>query len=355
MILIVDSFFTGSHRYWGEELKKRLPFETALLTLSGKNWKWRMQGGAFELAEKFKKLSKKPSLIIATDMVNLPLFYAFAGITKETTPCLLYFHENQFSYPVSDLDGDKKAGRENHYAFMNLTSALFAKELIFNSDFNRSSFLKGARNLIKALPNNNLKLEDLKTSIIYPGIVYEAVERNPSATPTILWNHRWEHDKNPELFLKGIGALKQKEIKFKLIIVGKGTETERVKQVFKTQFKEELIHCGYAESKAEYLKLISQANILPVTSKHDFFGISVAEAMQAGAYSILPNHQAYPEHLAENNSSGILYDFPNGFEDALLNAVGNNKNAVMKDDFSFDAVVLKWEELIANKLNIKRV
>ena len=54
MILIVDSFFTGSHQYWGKELKKRLPFEVELLTLSGKFWKWRMEAGAIELAEKFK-------------------------------------------------------------------------------------------------------------------------------------------------------------------------------------------------------------------------------------------------------------------------------------------------------------
>ena len=61
MILIVDSFFTGSHQYWGKELKKRLPFGE-LLTLSGKFWKWRMEAGAIELAEKFKKLNKKAQL-----------------------------------------------------------------------------------------------------------------------------------------------------------------------------------------------------------------------------------------------------------------------------------------------------
>ena len=55
--LIIDSFFTGSHKYWGEELQKRLPFKVELLTLSGKHWKWRMEGGAYELAQKFKKTS----------------------------------------------------------------------------------------------------------------------------------------------------------------------------------------------------------------------------------------------------------------------------------------------------------
>ena len=54
MILILDSFFTGSHKYWGEQLQKRLPFDVELLTLSGRFWKWRMEGGAIELAKKMQ-------------------------------------------------------------------------------------------------------------------------------------------------------------------------------------------------------------------------------------------------------------------------------------------------------------
>jgi hypothetical protein len=108
MILILDTFFTGSHRYWGEQLKKRLPFPVQLITLSGKHWKWRMEGGAYELAQKFKKLSQKPKIIIATDMVNIPLFYAFANISKDEIPCILYFHENQFAYPINKLYTQKK-------------------------------------------------------------------------------------------------------------------------------------------------------------------------------------------------------------------------------------------------------
>jgi len=352
MILIVDSFFTGSHQYWGKELKKRLPFEGELLTLSGKFWKWRMEAGAIELAEKFKKLNKKPSCIIATDMVNIPLFYAYAGITIDRIPCIMYFHENQFSYPLSKKDTDIKEGRDNHYGFINLSSALFTKNLVFNSLFNQKSFFDGCLKLFKKLPNHKLKndFDRLKSRIIYPGIESNPIVKESKNKPkmhTILWNHRWEHDKNPDLFLKGITALQKKKIPFKLIITGKGTEKNEVKRSINAQFHNELIHCGYCENKNEYLSLLQQATLLPVTSKHDFFGISVAEAMDAGCFAILPNHQAYPEHLENNFKSGVLYDYPEGFYEALIQSVGNDVvSATSTSSFYWEAIIAEWTELL---------
>lgn len=352
MILIVDSFFTGSHKYWGIRLQKMLDFEIELLTLSGKHWKWRMEGGAYELAQKFKTLAKKPKIIIATDMVNIPLFYAFSGITEEEIPCVMYFHENQFSYPISNLDTDKKQGRDNHYSFINLTSALFASQLVFNSKFNKNSFFHGAQKLISKLPDNKLSLSNLNSSVIYPGIEqsnknYQEKDFN---NPTILWNHRWEHDKNPELFIRGLEILQAKGIKFKLIILGKGTDKKDVKTLFENKFSSELIHCGYLETREEYLYLVSKATHLPVTSKHDFFGLSVAEAMNLGCFPILPNHQAYPEHLSNNDESGLLYDFPNGFFQALESSLKTYKKVSVKDDFYLKKVMENWSDLI-NKLN----
>lgn len=352
MILILDSFFTGSHKYWGEQLKKRLPFKVQLLTLSGKHWKWRMEGGAYELAQKFKKLSQKPKVIIATDMVNIPLFYAFANISQNETPCILYFHENQFSYPISNLDTQKQNNRDNHYGFINLTSALFANQIVFNSEFNRTSFFKGVSELVNQLPKNtlNLNIKKLQSQVIYPGIDDPISYSNIKSLPTLLWNHRWEYDKNPELFIKGLEFLQTKSIFFKLIVLGKGTEKKEVKNFFQKKFYHELIHCGYVETREKYINLISRATHLPVTSKHDFFGLSVAEAMNKGCFAILPNHQAYPEHLLKNEQSGIVYDFPNGYFNALENAIKYQSQPKVNQNFFFEQVIKKWIELIKSKL-----
>ena len=84
--------------------------------------------------------------------------------------------KNQFSYPLSKKDTDIKEGRDNHYGFINLSSALFTKNLVFNSLFNQKSFFDGCLKLFKKLPNHKLKndFDRLKSRIIYPGI-----ESNP--------------------------------------------------------------------------------------------------------------------------------------------------------------------------------
>tara|TARA_Y100000589_G_C27190521_1_gene644607 strand:+ start:799 stop:1857 length:1059 start_codon:yes stop_codon:yes gene_type:complete len=352
MILIIDSFFTGSHRYWGEQLKKRLPFNVQLLTLSGKHWKWRMEGGAYELAKKFKNLSQKPKIIIATDMVNIPLFYAFANISRDDIPCILYFHENQFAYPINNLYTGKTNTRDNHFSFINLSSALFANNLVFNSEFNRTSFLDGSAELINQLPKNTLNknIYNLESCVIYPGIEKPAPFKKINSVPTLLWNHRWEHDKNPELFIEGLEFLKKKLISFKLIILGKGTEKREVKSFFRNNFSNELLHCGFVETRKDYTNLISEATHIPVTSKHDFFGLSLAEAMSYGCFAILPNHQAYPEHLVENELSGVVYNFPNGYFDTLERSISNESQPNVNEGFFFEQVINKWIELLNSKL-----
>ena len=38
--------------------------------------------------------------------------------------------------------------------------------------------------------------------------------------PIILWNHRWEYDKNPEDFFKCLKEIQSKNIDFQLVILG---------------------------------------------------------------------------------------------------------------------------------------
>ena len=107
-ILFLEPFFTGSHRRWCEEIQEFSSHEVHILSLSGNHWKWRMHGGAVTLADKFNKINWKPNLIIATDMLD---FTTFLSLTRKKTyniPAIIYFHENQISYPWSPNDIDVK-------------------------------------------------------------------------------------------------------------------------------------------------------------------------------------------------------------------------------------------------------
>ncbi|MEL6195345.1 MAG: DUF3524 domain-containing protein, partial [Bacteroidota bacterium] len=69
-----------------------------------------------------------------------------------------------------------------------------------------------------------------------------------------------------------------------------------------------ILHAGYVEDKAEYYHWLQRADVLPVTSRHDFFGISVVQAIQAGVYPLLPKRCAYPEHIPSQLHDKYLYN-----------------------------------------------
>jgi glycosyltransferase involved in cell wall biosynthesis len=55
------------------------------------------------------------------------------------------------------------------------------------------------------------------------------------------------------------------------------------------------LHFGYVESREEYIRLLCKADIVVSTARHEFYGISVIEAVKAGCVPVLPNRLSYPE------------------------------------------------------------
>ncbi|MCB9513728.1 MAG: DUF3524 domain-containing protein [Candidatus Latescibacteria bacterium] len=62
-------------------------------------------------------------------------------------PLLLYFHENQLAYPVRVDDR-----RDEHYAWTNVQSAAAADRVLWNSAYNRDSFLTALPEFLRRLP-----------------------------------------------------------------------------------------------------------------------------------------------------------------------------------------------------------
>ena len=134
-ILLLEPYFTGSHKSWAEGYQSNSAHEIQIISLPGQFWKWRMHGGAITIAKEFLQLDFDPDLIIATDMLDLT---SFLSLTRERTshiPTVLYFHENQITYPWSLTDRDVQEKRDVHYGFINLSSALAADHVLFNSKY----------------------------------------------------------------------------------------------------------------------------------------------------------------------------------------------------------------------------
>ncbi len=153
-ILLLEPFFSGSHKTWAEGLQKHSKHQVDLLSLPGRHWKWRMYGGAVSLSKLFLASDLQPDLILATDMLDLTTFLALTRKRTASTPTALYFHENQITYPWSPSDQDIQLGRNNQYGFINFTSALAADAVFFNSRYHQRSFLGALPDFLRQFPDH---------------------------------------------------------------------------------------------------------------------------------------------------------------------------------------------------------
>ena len=150
-IWLLSPYHTGSHRAWARGLARHSRHEITLLTMAGRFWKWRMQGGAIELAAQARELLARapaPDLILATDMVNLPAWLAMLRQELPANiPTVLYMHENQLTYPPRP--GEKP---DYTYAMLNWLSQLAADAVLFNSDYHRQSWFGALPQSAQAFP-----------------------------------------------------------------------------------------------------------------------------------------------------------------------------------------------------------
>jgi glycosyltransferase involved in cell wall biosynthesis len=322
-ILLVEPYFTGSHAAWAEGYAAHSRHEVKVLSLKGQFWKWRMHGGAVTLAKKYKCLDISPDLILVSDMLDLTTFLALTRSQTARVPTAIYFHENQISYPWPDTDRDILQKRDKHYGFINYTSALAADLVLFNSGFHREAFLEGLPRLLKHFPDfrnlENVKKIADKSRILHLGMDLAKFDkyrpqkeiikpRKMPETPLLLWNHRWEYDKNPAGFFQVLCALAERGREFRVALLGenfsqKPEEFARAREGLGSR----IVQWGYVKSFADYAAWLFQADILPVTSQQDFFGMSVVEAVYCGCYPLLPYRLAYPEILPYDKYQHLFY------------------------------------------------
>ncbi len=277
-----------------------------------------MHGGAVSLAQQFLALPAPPDMILAGDMLDVTTFLALTRPHTARTPVALYFHENQLTYPWSPTDRDVAARRDSHYGFINYASALAADALFFNSAFHLNAFFDALPRFLKHFPDFN-GLENItalrqKAQVLPLGLdlrrfdAFRPEDRAANETPVILWNHRWEYDKNPAAFFETLYQLADRGLAFRVAILGENFRKSPIEfEQARERLGSRIIHFGYAQNFADYARLLHHADILPVTSIHDFFGISVAEAIYCGCTPLLPHRLNYPQFIPPSWQGQYLY------------------------------------------------
>jgi len=321
--LFIEAFYGGSHKYFADGLIKHSSHKIDLMALPDRFWKWRMRGAALYFAEKIKNPEIYDGIIV-TNMLSLSdlkaLWYNIS------TPFILYFHENQILYPLAE--GEKE---DLHYGFTDITNSLTADVIYFNSHYHKSAFINSLKPFLSRFPDKNPywvidKIEE-KSNVLYPGCYLNEKaskrlsKQNP---PHIVWNHRWEHDKNPYDFFSALINLDREGIDFKLIVLGEQyKKSPKIFNEIKTRLKEKIVHFGFVDNYCEYQYWLEKADIVLSTAFQENFGISIVEAIGSGCFPLLPDRLSYRELIPEKYHSLCIYKNQNDLLFKLIKLITN--------------------------------
>ena len=351
MFAFLEPYYSGSHKYFADGLKNCFPEKISLFTLPGRHWKWRMHGSAVTFADMIEKSKEKFETIMVSSLADAALLKSLLLPKMPGVRFVTYFHENQLAYPWSENDKEPSK-TDMHYAFINFTSALVSDIALFNSEFNRESFFSALEGFLSSFPDNrlthNIDAVYKRSYVLYPGIntIPLWVDKNNKPLK-ILWNHRWEYDKDPETFFETMFKLKEAGIPFQLVVLGEEKSTSpEIFKVAKEKLKDEIVSFGYAENYEEYKKLVASCDIQPVTSKHEFFGISVLEAASAGVIPILPKRLSYPEIFQSEKFGKLFYEEGKLFD--FIKEFAEHPDLSLRDEIHERAALFDWSHFKKN-------
>lgn len=312
-VLLLSAYDAPSHRYWRAGLIEHLSdFTFTCLTLPARHFNWRIRGNPISWLNA-PELAADYDVLLATSMVDLA---TLRGLLPRLgrIPCIYYCHENQFAYPESPHQP-----RPLEPLMVTLYGALAADHLVFNSHWNRQSFLAGVAELLHKMPDQVpaglvARLQAKACVVPVPLQVAEhQLKTLPPFSPArpleIVWNHRWEFDKGPDLLLALIEAIPA-GLPLRWHLVGQGFRSQPAEfAAIKHQLAGRLGSWGFCADEEAYRGILAQSHLVLSTAWHDFQGLAVLEAASLGAVPLVPNGLAYPEWFSAHYCYGSSEDF----------------------------------------------
>ena len=329
-VVVIEPWYGGSHRVWADGWRRHSRHEIELLTLPDRNWRWRMRAGAVDLAERFEARvaqSGRPDAVVASSLFDVASFAGLARGALGPTPVALYLHENQVLYP--DVPGRP---RDDTAGLVNWKSMVAADALWWNSAFHRDAFLEALGDLLARQPEpaGGPPVDELRgrSTVLWPGVeVMDLIEAPRTATPrpVVLWNQRWDHDKNPRAVFSALDACSAESVGFDLVLAGENRGHSREAEWVHDRLGDHIVHEGWLEPE-EYRSWLLRSDVVVSAADHEFFGIAIVEAMAAGAVPVLPRRLSFPELVEPRWHEHALY--PDGLlRHRLSEVLGNGESA----------------------------
>ncbi|XP_017110778.1 glycosyltransferase-like domain-containing protein 1-like [Drosophila elegans] len=361
-ILIIEPFYGGSHKQLINTLIEGLSTaDYELFSLPAKKWHWRARTSALYFSQLIP-LDHEYRVLFASSVLSLA---ELIGIRPDLGQCrkIIYFHENQLVYPVQEVKQ-----RDCQYGLNEILSCLAADIVLFNSQFNRTSFLDNVQPFLNIQPDFKVrqireKIEK-KCHVLYFPINFNSMpKRRPTGNGDsdldldqeclhLIWPHRWEHDKNPMLLVEVLCELNRSDVNFKVTICGESyQEVPAAFENIREKLGTKLVHFGHLE-REEYVRTLLASDIVISTADHEFFGVAMLEATFCGCYPIAPNKLVYPEIYPKEN----LYGTSNSLVKKLRNwcrnprAFRRHRNQFFEtfnfDPYSAEQLVPKYLSLL---------
>lgn len=318
----MEPYFGGSHAAWADGYRRFSEYDVAVFSLDDRFWKWRMHGGHVTLAGEFMAavaVGGQFDVIVCSSMLNVPGFLGLARTAVGDARVVLFMHENQLGYPLSPRDR-----LDLTYPMINWTSMLAADLIVFNSQYHHDQWFNDIPMFLRQFPDHRqdgLISQVMDRTVVLPVGVdlrrFDDVAVVPGLLPRVLWNQRWEYDKGTRELADALLALQRRGIDFDLILAGEQFPSDPDEFVnLHDELGERVVHFGWADPE-DYPALVASSDVVVSTAHHEFFGISITEAIYAGAFPVLPNRVVYPERIPPHFHARCLYEDENDLVDKL--------------------------------------
>ncbi|XP_042283312.1 glycosyltransferase-like domain-containing protein 1 isoform X2 [Thunnus maccoyii] len=293
-VLLVEAFYGGSHKQLIDLLKTHLS-GCCTFTLPAKKWHWRARTAALHFSQ---TIPTCPSYSLVADVVvfnsafNMDSFLSSISSFMKKIPdhrpkdldqlirpkCVVLYYPVQFP-DVSRLLPEHKLLRRP-------AEPSHIDDIITPQGEQQHS------------PNKPQSPRPEEPSEDQQGDPHQSsCEAEGQMKPLhIVWPHRWEHDKNPELLFSSLLKLKQKGLKFHLSVLGETfTDVPEIFSEARRLLDSHILNWGFLPDKDGYLAVLCQADVVVSTAKHEFFGVAMLEAVHCGCYPLCPKALVYPE------------------------------------------------------------
>lgn len=210
-------------------------------------------------------------------------------------------------------------------------------KLLGKTIFKKADKIICVSNYEKGLITNNFKVDEKKIVVIPNGINFDefkSLKRTKKNYKSILCVSRLEKYKGVQYLIKVLPLLENDVI---LEIVGKGPYKEKLIELAKKMDVTERVKFFQNLPRNELLQRYVNADVFILLSKHEAYGLSVAEALYAGIPCIVAGKSALTEWVDNENCFGV--DDPQDL-DMLADLI---RKVAGKHVYKFR--ILNWDEV----------